>query len=248
MLVIEARGTTALVSAAARRFSFEESELAAARELAASFLVQPDLSEGGALVDVLGMFCEAIAKGKLPLVAVEANLVANAALGDGVILVRRGLVLPELEARRVVTHELQGHFERRRRDRVRDVGLAIGMPDCDADEEGYAVWLEESRGLLSANRKRDLALRFELSILVRRGAGLRELVAHAQERQFGVDQAVRAALRVLRGGGLHRELVYLAGFARVKREIEADGGVAAELASGRSSIRGLRYLKAPNHL
>lgn len=172
----------------------------------------------------------------------EAEIPSLAAVAGDALLVQTGARVPLQEVERIFVHEVGAHLLPRRRARTGGPLLQMGTAACSEDEEGRAIWLEERAGLLSASRKRELAFRFLASQEVRAGAPACEVIVRLLERGAELAQAVRVAARALRGGGLAREVVYLAGFVRVSESVASGAPWERTLAWGRLSLQGAEEL------
>lgn len=243
--LVEAVGTPAFRALAARRFALpsERAELheAALRCLDAAAEAAPSSSEHFSddkhdPSSLWSLLARRIERERLPVrIEVMPGLVSLAAVADGVVRVRAGARLSRRVAERIALHEIEGHVRPRLAgQRLAGVFLA-GSAGATEDEEGRAILLEERAGLLATGRRRELGLRYLAAESVRDGADFWQTFRLLFERGSSADAAVELACRVHRGGGLARELVYLAGYRRVAGALSVRPELEALLASGRVS-------------
>jgi hypothetical protein len=178
-------------------------------------------------------------------VVVQAGMASLAATGDGVILVAQNKWLGPRAVERTVLHEIEGHALPRARAARAPIGLfAVGTARGIDDQEGRAIGIEESAGYLDRARKFELGCRHLAARATHDGADFVEVVSLLRKRHASVEDALRIAARVQRGGqnggGLAREVVYLASRCKVVRlttkhgpkieEVMRGGRVAADVA------------------
>ena len=164
----------------------------------------------------------------------DARLAARAAVDGKFVWIRPGARLSPRVSRRIVVHEVHGHVVRRAALRhPRNRGYQCGFAGVDADEEGRALWLEEKAGLLDGARKAELGQRHLAADACRQGADLPEAIRLLVEIGASLDQAIATALRIWRGGGIAREIIYLDAYFRAKRLLAGADGIDAWLKRGR---------------
>jgi Domain of unknown function (DUF1704) len=150
--------------------------------------------------------------------ATSRDQLATAATGDGVVSVRAGVQLTAAAAERIALHELLGHALPRARARHAAWTLfRVGTRGASDDEEGRALLVEARAGLLDAERRRELAFRHVAALGVRRGDEPRDTCATLLELGAPLERALDLTLRIQRGGGLAREIVYLPAYFAVRR-------------------------------
>jgi hypothetical protein len=183
---------------------------------------------------------------RLPIRVVTASdLACAAAAGDGFILVQRGIRQRPESARRIALHEVLGHAAPRLRARSEPLGLfAVGTAQGSEDEEGRALLVEERHALFDAERRRELGIRHLAAIAVRDGADWVETVRLAMRCGFSARESVRVAARVLRGGGLAREVIYLPARERVRTAFDGDPDLERWLERGRIGVGAAKTLAA----
>lgn len=191
-----------------------------------------------------------VGRHRLP-VRVEArpDLASAAATGEGLIVIRSGVQHGPDAARRIAVHEVLGHaLPRHRATRERSVLFSTGSARGQDDEEGRALLLEEEHGLFDEVRRRELSVRHRVAIAVRRGADWVEAMRLALSLGVTEEEAVPLCARVLRGGGLAREIVYLPARERVREALTGDPTLADWLASGRLAVDAAKRLRTRPHL
>lgn len=186
---------------------------------------------------------ERLGAARLPVrLELVPGLVSLAAVADGVVRLRPGARLSARQARRIALHEVEGHV----RPRVTGAALggvfAAGSAGGSTDEEGRAILLEERAGLLDAERRRELGRRYVAAASVRHGADFWQSVDQLGLVGASMDDAIALALRVHRGGGLGRELVYLQGYWRVAYGLAKRPELEQLLRAGRISLNAAQAL------
>jgi hypothetical protein len=148
-------------------------------------------------------------------VEVTPDLASTVAVGESVVRVRAGARLGSAAVVRLVAHEIEGHLLPRWRARGEPLGLfRVGTAGGADDEEGRAVALEAATRGFDARRRGELGWRHLGALALRRGASFVDLVDLLRDRGASVDAAVELALRIDRGTGLGREIVYLPAYLR----------------------------------
>jgi hypothetical protein len=145
-------------------------------------------------------------------------------------------LLSAAQARRIALHEVRGHLLPRALGRELGGVFAAGSARSSEDEEGRAILLEERSGLLDAARVAELARRYLAAASVRRGADFWQCVELVGLTGASATAAIELSLRVHRGGGLARELVYLTGYLRVAKDLVARPELERVQRSGRVSL------------
>ena len=177
------------------------------------------------------------------VVRVARSQLAAAATGDGLVSVRAGMRLTAAAAERITAHELLGHALPRARARHASPPLLrAGTRGAADDEEGRALLVERRANLLDAERQRELALRHVAAVGVRRGAEPRDTVDTLTRRGAPVERAVELALRIHRGGGLAREIVYLPAYVAVTRAFAEEPSLERWFERGRVGLAAAREL------
>jgi hypothetical protein len=180
-------------------------------------------------------------------VRVARSQLAAAATGTGVVSVRAGVMLTSAASERITQHELLGHaLPRARAEHATLPLLRAGTRGAADDEEGRALVVERRAGLFDAERQRELALRHVAALGVRQGAEPRETTATLVARGAPLERAVELTLRIHRGGGLAREIVYLPAYFAVHRAFAEEPGIERWFERGRIGLEAARELnRAP---
>ena len=167
----------------------------------------------------------------------EARLAAHAVVDDKRVWLKPGVNLRSIESRRIVLHEVYGHVVRRVAvQSPENWGYSCGVIGADADEEGRALWLEEKAGLLDSTRKAELGRRHLAADACRNGATFCEAVRLLVGINTTIEQAIRIVLRVWRGGGIAREIIYLDAYCRAKNVLNESSGVDTWMKRGQLSF------------
>jgi hypothetical protein len=175
-------------------------------------------------------------------VRIEPRLASLAATGERtVFLADRSF--SEREARRLVAHEVFGHLVVAANARAQPLRLLqVGVAGAFADQEGFALYLEEALGLMSRDRLRTLSARVIATDWLYAGASFGDTAtALHRDYGFGPEAAVMVAERTYRGGGVARDAGYLAGYLRVRAALLGSPAQArASTSAGRVTIDDLR--------
>jgi hypothetical protein len=253
--IVEAIGTADFEARAALRFPLDRTPTGARAESSAAawavltprrdeaLVAADDERDPRSLVNAVNALIGSL---RLPTRVVWVpDLASAAAAGDGVILLRPSVLHTETSARRIALHEVVGHALPRIRARTEALGLfRVGSASGADDEEGRALLLEERHGLLSDERRRELAVRHLGACAVRRGADWVELVRLILGHGFAVRDAIRPAARIARGGGLAREIIYLPALGRVRAALEEEPELEAYLERGRIGLSAAGALRS----
>ena len=238
---------------AASRFALPD-EHGALREAALALLGLPDAAPDAAQLlhdsddardplSLLSLLSQRVFAEKLAVrVEVDPGLVPLAAVADGVVRVRAGARLTADVARRIALHEVEGHVLPRALGAALGGVFLAGSARASEDEEGRAILLEERAGLLDVVRRRELGRRYLAAASVRQGADFWATFELLRETGAEVTECVELGLRVHRGGGLGRELVYFAGYRRVLAALGAEPRLERVQQSGRVSLVAARAL------
>lgn len=170
-------------------------------------------------------------------IRVDRRLAAVATVDRNGIWVRAGELLSRAEARRIAVHETFGHAVRRAAAlRPANLLSSSGFALSDEDEEGRAIWLESEMGHQSRMRRIELARRHLAARACLSGASFVETMDLLAGIGTRSTEGLPIVLRVWRGGGLAREVIYLRGYARASRTLANDPDIEAWMTRGRFSI------------
>jgi uncharacterized protein (TIGR02421 family) len=178
-------------------------------------------------------------------VRVEPNLTAGAATGDRtVFLADRAFTLRE--AWRLALHEVLGHLTAAENGRLQPLRLLEwGTAFSFADQEGVALCIEQSFGVLDRARLRALAGRVLATRNMHGGASFGETArCLLRDHHFSAHDAIAICERAYRGGGVARDVGYLSGYLRVRRALAQADTTLDELRMGRVGLDALPELRA----
>lgn len=235
------------VAAAARcLYAFGPEALGAADALAAQWLDEPRVEEERPSDESLcASFGRLASKSGYSISILDRDIASTAAISNDCLVARRGARVSSQEAERLFIHEVEGHLFPRRRAKEQPTPFQIGTRDCNADEEGRAILLEERSRHLSPSRRLSLAVRHSVAQAVRNGSDLDQLALRlVWKNGAGVDLVAREVCRSLRGGGLAREIVYLPAYLRVRRALLKHPEDEDWMALGRISTAAAREFSA----
>lgn len=191
-----------------------------------------------------------VSRRKLPFaVRTSPSMSALAAISGDTVWVAEGRPLTLRDVERTVVHEIEAHAIPRARARMRPLGIfAIGTAGGSDDQEGYALWLEERRGVSGAARRRELGARHDAVARMRDGADFVSVVRALRHLGLTLETALRLAERVFRGSdgktpGLGRESVYLEAYVRVQARLKRAPDDEAVLAAGQVSVESIDVLR-----
>lgn len=200
-----------------------------ARDLLA--ILPPRAETSGRRVSVEALCARAEAeiaalKTRDPSLAARVERRADAAgllVSKGDLLVGPDAAVTEGRLEALIQHEIGIHVVTRHNGAHQPLRqLETGMAGYEETQEGLAVLAEYAVGGLGRGRLRLLAGRVLAVDALVDGAGFVEIVRLlAREHGFPEDIAFTVAMRVVRGGGLTKDAVYLRGFARVLERLAA---------------------------
>ncbi|MEM8607107.1 MAG: tyrosine/phenylalanine carboxypeptidase domain-containing protein [Myxococcota bacterium] len=177
-------------------------------------------------------------------VRVDPRLIANAAVGERTVFIADRL-FGAREARRLATHEVDGHLVSSFNGRAQRLGvLAVGTAGSYGDQEGIAIFLEELSGFLDGSRQRTLAGRLLATHAMHAGVAFGDAArVLVEEHGFTPSDAVTLCERSFRGGGVARDAVYLASWLRVRKAVIEGNVSLSELQLGKVSLRSVADLR-----
>jgi hypothetical protein len=258
--LVESAGLPGFGARARRRFAVAPSDARRAEKLARAWVAlqpsepegPPRTSSGPEPTSLLSQMRRAIGEARVPFaVCVREDLLALAATGERTVFVAKDRVLTDEDVKRTVAHELVAHVL----PRVRAVGMPapifrLGTARGSDDQEGYALLVEERRALLTARRRRSLALRHLATSCMDGGASFVEVVRIlTHEHAAAPKDAVTIAERAFRGSdgqraGLGRERVYITSFEAVREHLAEHPEDEDLLTSGQVALEAIPALRA----
>jgi hypothetical protein len=182
-------------------------------------------------------------------IELRPGLPSVAAAGDGFVAIRPEARLSQLEAERIACHELLAHVLPRLCARREALGIfRVGCRGSGDEEEGRALLLEERAGFLGAARRRELSLRHRSALLMHEGASWSDVVRWLETEHVARERAMELGLRVARGGGLGREVVYIPAYIRLSRELSREPALERFFERGRVTVASARVLRGVERL
>jgi uncharacterized protein (TIGR02421 family) len=177
-------------------------------------------------------------------VRIEPNLTAGAASGDRTVFLADRRFSPR-EVWRLALHEVLGHLTSAQNGGAQPIRLLLwGTAGSFADQEGIALCIEASFGVMDPPRLRSLAGRVLATHSMHAGAAFGETARKLhRDHQFSASEAIAISERAYRGGGVARDAGYLRGFLRVADALSQRRATLDELRMGRVGIEALPGLR-----
>jgi uncharacterized protein (TIGR02421 family) len=141
---------------------------------------------------------------------------------DGELLIASGTRVTSARVQPLLQHEIGTHvltFVNGSHQPLRL--LAAGLAGYEETQEGLALLAEHLCGGLTVSRLRQIAVRVVAVHRMLDGATFREVHDGARELGFSEVGAFNIAMRVARGGGLAKDLVYLRGLVDLLDHVNA---------------------------
>ena len=175
---------------------------------------------------------------------IERKLATVAAASSEALFVEEGATVTVKEADRIWYHEVHAHLLPRLVGTHSCAPLCCGTSGAGDDEEGRALLLEERHALLGPVRKKQLAVRHLLAdAQLYEPERIEEEALNLFSSGVPAPQLAHALSRVLRGGGLSREIVYLPRMIELKRHFSVYPHHERWLKWGRVSIEAVPALE-----
>lgn len=251
--LVEHIGSKGFRERAAAHYCYSADILKQADELAATWMAVPqhlpksdevfsdDMTNPLCLVRQIKVRLEECGVG-FPI-RLSRQLAAVATVDNDSIWVRPGELLRIKDALRIAIHEVDGHAVRRAAVKMTGGRISVaGFANGEADEEGRALLLEVTRGLSDGHRRRELAVRHNAARACQMGVCFHELVEGLLSQDLGIYSALALALRIWRGGGLAREVIYLQGYCAYERAFAELPVIEEWMPRGRYSVAVARSL------
>jgi hypothetical protein len=176
-------------------------------------------------MSLISVMRRAAGERRLPMrVLVRDGMAALAATGDGVLLVARGRPLALRDVRRTVLHEIEGHALPWLARQGGPLPASIRPARAADAEEGGALLIEQRAGFLDRARRKELGLRHVAASLAHQVVPFGNITEQLESLGAHPMTAIRIAARVVRGGGLGRERVYLPWLWRLRAGGSLPGG------------------------
>lgn len=248
--LVAARGTEQVSALGAERYVFSEREIACGAELAETWfeealsLLEAEQSTTKERVTLASVLVNRSRRAGYSFRIVEREMPSIAAVGGDCLYVRKNASVAPHIAERVWVHEVGAHLLPRLSAKQLGPPFRVGSASSNEDEEGRAILFEERSGLLGSARKLELSLRFKIALAARSSTSQASTLAHELvKRGAAPPQVAEALCRASRGGGLAREVSYLAGFLRVKEALEQEPKIEVWMGRGRISVSAARRLQ-----
>jgi uncharacterized protein (TIGR02421 family) len=165
-------------------------------------------------------------------------------VSHGNLLVNRRQKVAEDRVESLLAHEIGTHVLTYFNGQAQPFRqLYAGLPDYEELQEGLAVLAEYLTGGLTGPRLRMLAARVLSANMLTEGAGFIEVFRELHDT-YGFTQktAFNVALRIFRGGGLLKDIVYLRGLMRLL-EYLGGGGAFEPLLLGKFGAEHLHIIR-----
>ncbi len=165
-------------------------------------------------------------------------------VSHGNLLINRRHKIPEDRVESLLAHEVGTHILTYFNGQLQPFRqLYAGLPDYEELQEGLAVLAEYLTGGLTGSRLRMLAARVLAAHMITEGAEFNE-VFKTLDDDYGFAQrtAFNITLRIFRGGGLLKDMVYLRGLKRLL-EYLGDGGEFEPLLLGKFGADHLHIIR-----
>jgi hypothetical protein len=243
--IVRAASESDLRRLAHERYFVSEEDVLAADRVTLAWLEETPTEEGeggGEVVGLMGALAHLMHRNSYPFRVLEGDIASVAAVTDDCLVVQRGARGSAELVQRLFVHEVEGHLLPRWRARVCGPPFRIGTAGCNADEEGRALLLEKRTSTLDSTRRRVLAVRHRLARTVRAEGDIAECCADLLSIGIEAETLAIALCRILRGGGLAREIVYVPSYLRVAKAFEEYPEDERWLKQGRISVESARKL------
>lgn len=221
LALIELRGTDGFLQVSIDLFGVADAELHAAARHILDVVSPGDTPEGNFLgaarVAAAARAQLAFYRAQCPdfpaTVVRTDDIVAGLMVSNGDLLVSNDVRIPRIRLDALLHHEIGTHVltcYNGARQALKQLGY--GLAHYDELQEGLGVLAEYLAGNLSAVRLRTLAARVVAVRMLTDGATFRDVFETMRaDCEFGDHTAFTIAIRVFRGGGLTKDIVYLRG-------------------------------------
>jgi len=165
-------------------------------------------------------------------------------VSHGNLLLNRRHKVPEDRVESLLAHEIGTHVLTYFNGQAQPFHqLYAGLPDYEELQEGLAVLAEYLTGGLTGPRLRMLAARVVAANMITEGAEFTEVFRELDDTYgFAQKTAFNITLRIFRGGGLLKDMVYLRGLMRVL-EYLGSGGAFEPLLLGKFGADHLHIIR-----
>jgi uncharacterized protein (TIGR02421 family) len=203
--ILEQLGPGAREEGSRRRLSTEQVVERAVREIDAYRAVEPEFTAA---------------------VEIRSDIVSGLMVSRGKLLVAENLHLAEQQLEALIQHEIGTHLVTYHNGRLqRFTQLRSGLAAYEELQEGLAVVAEYLAGGLSPGRLRTLAARVLGAEMVVSGATLVDAFRVFRRWGFAARAAFNICVRLYRGGGFTKDLIYLRGLRGVLDYLAGNGAI-----------------------
>lgn len=159
-----------------------------------------------------------------PRVEIRSDIASGLMVSRGGLLIGTGTSIPENRVEALLQHEIGTHVVTYYNGLAQPFRqLRHGLAGYEALQEGLAVLAEYLVGGLTRPRLRLLAVRVLAAQLVSRGADFLDCFRMLEGRGLDQRTAFSVTLRILRGGGLTKDALYLQGLLDVLAHLSNGG-------------------------
>ena len=168
-------------------------------------------------------------------------------VSSGNLLINEKLKIERARAKGLIHHEIGTHALTYFNGKFQPFKqLYVGLPGYDETQEALAVFSEYLCGELSGSRLRLLAARVLAAYQMTQGASFTEVYDQlTEEYNFARSMAFNITLRVFRGGGLTKDVVYLKGLIKLLAYLK-DGNDFEPFFTGKFSISHMDIIRELN--
>ncbi|MDH5560548.1 MAG: flavohemoglobin expression-modulating QEGLA motif protein [Deltaproteobacteria bacterium] len=152
-------------------------------------------------------------------VAISNKMVARALVvpSQRKLLIRKSAIYTEKELQALLYHEIGVHMMTTMNAEKQPLKLfRSGLPNNTQTQEGLAIYCEYVSGNLTIDRLKELALRVIAVSLMIKGYDFKQIFSCLHEDyDLSLDKAFYLTTRVVRGGGLTKDYLYLRGLREI---------------------------------
>ena len=173
--------------------------------------------------------------------------IAGVMVSSGNLLINEKLEIERARAQGLIHHEIGTHALTYFNGKFQPFKqLYVGLPGYDETQEALAVFSEHLCGELPGSRLRLLAARVVAVYQMTQGASFTEVYSQlTKEYNFARSTAFNITLRVFRGGGLTKDVVYLKGLIKLLAYLK-EGNDFEPLFLGKFSISHMDIIRELN--
>ncbi|HIQ50156.1 MAG TPA: DUF1704 domain-containing protein [Nanoarchaeota archaeon] len=129
----------------------------------------------------------------------------------------------EKDIRRLIEHEIGVHALRAENGSLQPLEIFVaGFPKYLKTEEGLALYREKDTKLLENKKLREYAARVIAVDMMYNGYEFRQIFEELKSYGFSDEEAWNITYRVLRGGGIGKDYIYLEGLREIEELLEKE--------------------------